>query len=69
MQHTPVSSSNIESVGYDAGKQELEIKFKNGGTYRYAGVDARKHAALMGAKSIGAHFHQHIRGAHKATAV
>lgn len=63
MEHTAVQSSNITSVGYDPATRELEVHFKSGGRYRYAGVDARTHAALMGAESVGAHFHKHIKSA------
>jgi hypothetical protein len=62
--HIPVSSSNVESVGYDGENQVLEAKFKHGGTYRYEGVPPQKYWALMAAPSIGKHLHQHIKGAH-----
>ena len=62
--HIPVSSSNVESVGYDAETQTLEAKFKHGGTYRYEGVPQHKYQALMAAPSIGKHLHQYIKGAH-----
>lgn len=67
LQHTAVKSSNITSIGYDPATATLEVQFKNGGRYQYAGVDARTHGALMGADSIGAHFHQHIKPAFKGT--
>lgn len=67
LQHTAVKSSNITSVAYDPAAQELEVQFKNGGRYRYAGVPATAHAALMAADSVGAHFHQHIKSAFKGT--
>lgn len=67
LQHTPVTSSNIASIAHDPATSTLEVQFKNGGRYQYAGVDARTHAALMAADSIGAHFHQHIKSAFKGT--
>jgi hypothetical protein len=60
MDRTPVKSSNISSVGYDPETSTLEIQFKSGGIYRYAGVDSDTHTSLMGAESIGKFFHQHI---------
>lgn len=69
MQHTAVQSSNIQSVGYDPATKALEVHFKNGGRYRYHDVDAVTHSRLMAAKSVGAHFHEHIKGAFKATPV
>lgn len=61
MQHTTVQSSTIKSVGYDPASRELEVHFASGGRYRYQDVDAKTHAALMSAPSIGGHFHKHIR--------
>jgi hypothetical protein len=61
MQHTPVQSTTIQSIAYEPATRELEVLFKSGGTYRYQDVDARTHAALMSAPSIGSHFHKHIR--------
>lgn len=69
MHHTPVHSSNIQSVGYDDATRELEVHFTNGGKYRYANVDPRTHAQLVAAKSVGSHFHQHIKSAYRATPV
>jgi len=64
MKRTPVKSSNILEVGHDPETSTLEILFKNGGVYRYAGVDADKHAALMKADSVGAFVHANIKGHH-----
>lgn len=62
--HTPVKSSSISSVAHDPKKNELHVKFTSGATYVYSGVDAAKHQALMGAKSIGSHLNQHITKKH-----
>jgi hypothetical protein len=67
MHHTAVQSSNIKSVGYDDATRELEVHFHGGNKYRYANVDPRTHQQLVSAKSVGAHFHQHIRGSFKAS--
>lgn len=56
----PVTSSNVHSVGYDADANELHVQFHSGGHYVYAGVTGDKHSALMSAKSVGSHLHQHI---------
>ena len=40
MERSPVASSDIEAVGYDARGQALEIAFHSGGVYQYAGVPA-----------------------------
>lgn len=76
----PVQSSQIKAIGHDAQANHLYINFppgkKNpdgmGSVYRYDGVDAAKHAALLGVAdpttglkvenhSIGRHFGQHIK--------
>ncbi len=67
-----VTSSNLESIGYDPAARELRIQFRDvdgnpGRTYSYEGVSPAKHAALMAAKSKGGHFAAHIRPFHPAT--
>ena len=62
---TPVKSSMISSVGYDAGARTLHVKFPNGGHYLYEDVTPEQHAALVGADSIGKHFAQNVRGKFK----
>lgn len=56
------NSSQIAEHGYDADSQTLAIRFKSGGKlYHYAGVSRKDYDALTGAKSLGKHFHTHIR--------
>lgn len=66
---TPVKSDSIAAVKHDPASRSLTVQFKNGGVYRYAGVSADQHAALMRADSIGTHFHSVIRSNHKAEKV
>lgn len=61
MELTPVKSSNIEAVGYDAGAREMHVRFRGGATYRYRDVAPELHQALIGAESVGKHFHAHVR--------
>ncbi|TKK23427.1 KTSC domain-containing protein [Enterobacter cancerogenus] len=56
-----VSSSNLQSVGYDPSNKVLEIAFHNGGVYQYSGVPAAVHQGLLNAGSKGQYFHQHIK--------
>lgn len=63
----PVKSSSIEAVGHDPDRKRLSVRFKSGETYHYDGVTADHHASLIGAKSVGTHFQQHIRNRFKAT--
>lgn len=62
---TPVKSSNIEAVGYDAGTNRMAVRFKGGGTYIYDDVSEAAHSDFVSAKSVGAHFHENIRGTFK----
>lgn len=65
MDMVPVTSSNIEAIGYDAPAKELHVHFKGGGKYKYLDVSPAKHAAFMKTASHGKHFAAKIRNAHK----
>jgi hypothetical protein len=64
MQLTPVTSSAIKSIGYDAESRTMHVEFNSGKVYSYSDVSPEKHAALLAADSIGGHFSKHVRGAH-----
>jgi len=57
----PVSSSNISSIGYDAGSSTLYMTFHHGGDYMYSGVPANVYNELMSAPSHGKYFAAHIK--------
>jgi hypothetical protein len=59
---TPVESSNIHSIGYDAPSRTMHIKFKSGGHYTYADVPPEVHQEFMGAESKGKHFKSSFAG-------
>lgn len=61
MERTPVSSSNIRSIGYDANMQILEIEFLSGRVYQYFGVPVEVYEGLMSAGSHGQFFSYNIR--------
>ncbi len=65
MDRTPVTSSNIKSIGYEGGVLEVEFLGKKadapGAVYRYEGVPIDVHADLMSAPSIGRAFGLLIR--------
>ena len=61
MGRQPVRSSNIRSVGYEANVQGLELEFRSGGIYRYAGVPEKIYSNLMRAESKGSYFHNQIK--------
>lgn len=61
MNRTPVTSSNLKSVGYDAASQTLEIEFHSSGIYQYSRVPQSVHSGLMSASSHGEYFDAHIK--------
>lgn len=62
MKRTPVTSSNLRTVGYDEATQTLEIEFHSGGVYQYNSVPRSIYEGLMSASSHGKYFHAHIKG-------
>lgn len=53
MERTPVSSSNVASIGYDSSTLVLEVEFLNGSLYQYFDVPEPVFAQLMAASSVG----------------
>jgi len=62
---TPVTSSNLAAVGYDALSQTLYIEFKTPSLYAFYDVPEYVWSGLMGAGSLGKaterYFHGQIR--------
>ena len=56
-----VISDAMDSVGYDKGKQQLFIKFKQGDTYQFCRVPEGVHQGLMSASSKGAYYNDFIK--------
>jgi hypothetical protein len=61
MNRTPVSSSNLVSVGYDTLNSILEIEFNSGSIYQYYNVPQSVYAGLMAASSHGSYFDANIK--------
>lgn len=59
----------LQSAGHDPETNTLEVRFKNGSTYRYSGVSAEAHAEFMAAESKGKHFGTHIKGKYECQKV
>ena len=59
----PVTSSQIESIGYVPEASQLYVKFKTGATYAYKGVSQEAFNEFLSAESVGSHFGKNIRGA------
>ena len=61
MHRTSVTSSSIESIGYDRDASVLEVQFKGSGeVYQYPGTRPEEYAALMAAPSKGGYLHQYF---------
>lgn len=59
---TPVSSSNVDEIGFDEDEEILYIRFLNGSLYQYWGVPESVYFSFMGAPSMGKFVWQYIRG-------
>ena len=53
VQMIPVNSSNVASIGFDAGAEEIHVRFISGGTYVYSEASLDLWEAFQGAGSKG----------------
>jgi len=60
MERKRVSASNIRAVGYDAGKQLLEIEFSSGAIVQYSGVSPEVHRRFTNSPSPGSFYQDQI---------
>jgi len=60
MERKRVNASNIRSVGYDAGKQLLEIEFSSGTIVQYSGVSPDVHRRFMSSPLPGSFYQDQI---------
>lgn len=60
-----MSSSNIESVGYDPDSRVLEVEFRGGRLYRYFDVPEEEYDGLMSAESHGKYLAGRIKDRYK----
>jgi hypothetical protein len=61
IKRTAVSSSTLNSVGYDLLTKTLEIQFNDGSVYQYYQVPQETYVSLMKAESHGKYFYAVIR--------
>ncbi len=61
MDRTPVSSSNVNSIGYDADSQILEVEFNSGAIYQYSGVPECEYYGLINADSKGKYLNLNVK--------
>ncbi|UHQ98288.1 KTSC domain-containing protein (plasmid) [Natrinema zhouii] len=62
MDRESVSSSLLDSVGYDPDEQVLEVELQDGSVYQYIDVPEETYRGLMDTNSLGRYFNVHIRG-------
>ena len=60
MERKRVNASTIRSVGYDEGKQLLEIEFTSSSIMQYSGVSPEVYRQFMNAPSPGSYFQDKI---------
>jgi hypothetical protein len=65
MNRTPVTSSNVASIGYDANTMTLEVEFTNGSVYQYFDVPETEYQALVSASSVGTYLNQNIKARYR----
>jgi hypothetical protein len=59
-----VSSSKVNSVGYDPENQVLEIEFNNGSIHHYHSVSVHIYNDLLNANSVGRYLNQYVRNSY-----
>jgi hypothetical protein len=69
MNRTPVSSSNIASIGYNASTLTLEVEFRDGSIYQYFDVPENVYQEFMQASSKGQFLHANIKNNYRYTRV
>ena len=69
MRRTPVTSSHLRSIGYDAATQILEVEFISGEVYQYQDVPGGEYRNLLDASSHGQYFNEHIKDTYQAQRV
>ena len=60
MDRKRINASTIRSVGYDEGRQLLEVEFTSGSIVEYAGVSREVHRRFMNTPSPGSFFEDQI---------
>jgi len=62
MRVATVESTTLATVSYDEARELLQLEFCSRAVYRYFGVPAAVHQALLEAPSKGRYFNRNIRG-------
>jgi lysyl-tRNA synthetase class 2 len=64
-----VESSVLLSVGYDAERRILKVRFRNGRVYAYLDVPPHVHRQLLAAESLGRYLNEFIKPQYRAVRV
>ncbi|KKN07833.1 hypothetical protein LCGC14_1062860 [marine sediment metagenome] len=56
-----VESTNINQIGYDAGTQELSVRFNSGAEYVYKDVPGSVYADFLDSDSKGKFLNENIK--------
>jgi KTSC domain len=65
----PVNSSMANAIGYEESNRILQVEFRNGATYQYAGVEPEIWEELHETNSIGRYFNHEIRGNYQSSCI
>jgi len=65
MNRSPISSSNLVSVGYDENTRTLEVEFKGGSVYQYFDVPRTVLDELINSGSAGSYFASNIKNSYR----
>ncbi|TGL18009.1 KTSC domain-containing protein [Leptospira bourretii] len=57
----PVSSSNVESIGYVEQNEQVYVRFLDGSLYVYKGVPLHEFENLRNASSVGSYLHRNYK--------
>jgi len=60
MKLSPVTSSNIKAVAYNAPKKVMHVQFTNETLYEYHDVPENVHAEMINSSSIGGYFSKNV---------
>lgn len=60
---TPVKSSNIVGIAYNAEEKEMHIKFSKGQIYKYFPIEQNMYDNIINAPSVGKAFRAEVYGA------
>ena len=67
MKHNTPCSSNVESMDYDARKEELIVHFRSGSSYLYLDFPEVKWEEIKAAHSTGKYISENVRGKYETT--